>query len=157
MAFVVLDTQILIWGGIRGHPRDQSDQPDLADRCKILLSRLERDEMQIVVPTICAAELAVPIMEKKRGHFLATLSENFLIKPFDLHAAGIAADHFARTLKLPKDDVPARKVLSADVKIIATAKAAGAKIFYSHDEKCRNVAKLIMEGRDLPSHREELF
>ena len=157
MAYAGLDTQILIWGGIRDNPGDQSEKPDLAERSRWLLAQLERDHVEIVIPTITAAELAVPLAAKKRGEFLASLSENFFVKPFDLQAAAIAADLFARALELPESEITARKVLSADTKIIATAKAAGATVFYSHDKRCRKVAALVMQAHDLPSHAEELF
>ena len=35
--------------------------------------------------------------------------------------------------------------------IVASAKAAGATEFYSHDQKCRNLAGLVMTARDLPT------
>ena len=101
--------------------------------------------------------MAVPIPKAKRGHFLAALAENFLVKPFDLHAAAIAAEIHAKAKEIPKDRRPDRAVLSADIKIIATAKAAQARVFYSNDAKCRRVAQLVMDARDLPSHSGELF
>lgn len=36
--------------------------------------------------------------------------------------------------------------------IIASAKAAGATQFYTNDKKCRNLANLVMTGRELPTH-----
>ena len=157
MAYIGLDTQILIWGGIRNEPKDKMEQPEFTERSKWLLAQLERDGNEIVIPTIVAAELAVPLSSKKRGEFLAALSENFFVKPFDLYAAAIAADLFSKTMDLPKSRVAARRVLTADIKIIATVKAASASVFYTHDKRCRTVAKLILEARDLPTHAEELF
>jgi hypothetical protein len=34
--------------------------------------------------------------------------------------------------------------------IVAAAKSAGATVFYSHDKKCLGLAKMEMDGRDLP-------
>lgn len=154
---VSLDTHILIWGGIRELRADQQQRPEMVQRAKWLLAMLERDGTRIIVPTIVAAELAVPVAARRRGDFLAVLAANFIVRPFDLHAAAIAAELHAKTLKVPAKELPPRPVLSADVKIIATAKAAGASAFFSADAKCRRVAALVMEARDLPTHAEELF
>lgn len=45
-----------------------------------------------------------------------------------------------------------RHVLRSDAMIVATAKAAGATEFYSHDRKCRALADIVMTGRELPTH-----
>lgn len=157
MVQVVLDTHILIWGGIRKLRGDQQQRPKMVERAKWLLAQLQREKAQIVIPAIVAAELAIPIPARRRGDFLTTLAASFILRPFDLHAAAIAADLHARVAEAAQKELPARPVLSADVKIIATAKAAGAGIFYSSDAKCRRVAQLVMEARDLPTHAEELF
>jgi hypothetical protein len=39
--------------------------------------------------------------------------------------------------------------------VVATAKVAGAKAFYSHDRKCRDLAALAgLKAYDLPTHSE---
>ena len=157
MALVALDTNILIWCGMRELPRDESDDPALAERARFLLHRLERDAARIVVPAISAAEWAVPIAPEKRAGFLDTLNKQFFVKAFDLQSAAIAADLYAKAKTIPEEERTKRQVLSADIKIIATAKAAGATVFYTHDKKCRRVARLIMPAEDLPTHGDELF
>jgi len=44
-----------------------------------------------------------------------------------------------------------RHVLKADAMIVAAAKSAGATEFYSHDKKCRALAKRVMKSFDLPT------
>jgi len=42
--------------------------------------------------------------------------------------------------------------------IVATAKIAGAREFYSHDRKCRTLANLAgMVGKELPQNHPDMF
>ena len=40
--------------------------------------------------------------------------------------------------------------------IVASARAGGATEFYSHDHKCRALAKLLMTAHDLPTGTGDL-
>ena len=59
---------------------------------------------------------------------------------------------------LPKGEQIERVVLKVDIMIVATAKAAGAKTFFSHEPKVRRLVESAgMQARDLPTHSEDLF
>jgi predicted nucleic acid-binding protein len=115
----------------------------------------------IILPVIAISELLVPVPDANKGAVIATLEKLFLCAPFDVQAASIAAELFAKRDKIPqKQRYDKRYVLKADAMIIASAKAAGATEFYTHDESCRALAKLEMASYDLPTGKgsmEEIF
>lgn len=150
---VVLDTQILIWGGIRESENLNGVERELLQRTAWLLDYLEDIRAKIIIPTIVAAELSVPLPAPKRDDFMARLSERFILKPFDVHAASVAADLFASVMADHTSAPATRRVLSADVKIVATAKSARVTKFYSHDRGCLRIAHLAgLDAYDLPEH-----
>jgi predicted nucleic acid-binding protein len=130
----------------------------LQDRAKILLRQLDDDKATIIVPTVVVAELLVPLRPAQHGEFIAELRRRFFCPPLELQAAALAAELWRKHRGLPKSQQAKRTTLKADVLIIATARVAGASIFYSHEPKCRRLAKLAkMEARDLPMHHENMF
>jgi hypothetical protein len=101
---------------------------------------------------VAAAELLVPIPKAKHGEFLAKLQTHFVCSPFDAKAASVAANLFAEHMKFDRSEkYTSRQVLKADVLIIASANAAGATVFYSHEKKCRTLASKVMKSEDLPT------
>jgi hypothetical protein len=53
---------------------------------------------------------------------------------------------------------PERPLLKSDSFIVASAWAAGAARFFSHDERCRKMAQEAgMKAFDLPIHAENFF
>jgi len=148
---VGIDSMILIYAGLA--PRKTGgvckELDDLRVRSQLVM-HMQRNET-IVLPTIAISEVLVPVPPAQRSALIAELSERFLCPSFDLRAADIAADLWAKHKSLPKDSqYKNRHVLRADAMIVAAAKSAGATIFYSHDKVCRTLAALIMDGRDLP-------
>lgn len=141
---------VLIYAGLAPRSSQGSAERDeLAVRSKILLKMHE--DGTIVLPTTCAAEIAVPIPMALRAPFMGKLAERFTCHPFDLHAAAIAADLWQHSKKLPRSThYKDRHLLKADIMVVASAKAAGATQFYSHDQKCRALAKHVMQAHDLP-------
>ena len=84
----------------------------------------------------------------QRGGVTSALSERFNCPIFDLQAASIAADLWVRHKNLPPDQrYQSRQLLRANAMIVASAKAAGATCFYSHDKNCRTLAALVMTAR----------
>jgi len=154
-----IDSMILIYAGIvpqRNGKAKSAKAKKLTHRAKVLMDQL-KDET-IVLPTIAVAELLVPVPAAQKGSLIATLIGMFHCRPFDLHAAAIGSDLWARHKSLPVDlQYKNRHVLKADVMIIATAKAGSATKFYSHDKSCRALANLVMQAADLPTHSEDLF
>ncbi len=149
MELVLLDTQIVIWGVLR---QAGEAQREFQRRARWLLHELENADTQIVLPTIVLSELMVPMSPEQRASFLETAREQFAVVPFDDRAADIAAGLWQKHRKLRKQDRTSRQVMKADVLILASAYAAGARVTYSHDRKCRRLAELLpdMVARDLP-------
>ncbi|HEX8912676.1 MAG TPA: PIN domain-containing protein [Humisphaera sp.] len=156
---VALDTQTIIYlfGPSEPGPAPSEETRDLWRRAAILIDELEGEEAEIIVPSIVAAELLVKIDPAEHGAFLAKLKERFFIPAFDLRASEIAATLWHKHAKLPKEERQERKLLKADVLIIATAKAAGADAFYTHDAKARKVAQFVMNAFDLPQNSTDMF
>jgi predicted nucleic acid-binding protein len=159
---VALDTNILIWGGLRPPNADgaplSSHAAEMTYRSQALLIDLEKKGEKIIVPVVSVAELLVPIDLNQRGAFLAVLTTRFFCPPFDMHAASLAAELWRFHRSLPASEHLDRKLLKADVLIVATAKVAGASAFYSHDAKCRKLAiHAGMKAFDLPTHCEDMF
>jgi predicted nucleic acid-binding protein len=112
---------------------------------------------KLVVSTITLAEYLVGVEPSRHAKVTDQFNEWFLLKPFDAQAASIAARLWKDAPTTLRKQYGLRSVFAADVKIIATAKAAGAERFYSHDKHCRLLASAVMDARDLPSHSEDLF
>jgi predicted nucleic acid-binding protein len=148
-AIAGIDTMVLIYAGIVPAKKTSKVAPDLSLRAKLLLHML-RDSI-VILPAIAVSELLIPVPASKKGVLVAELQTKFLCPPFDLQAAAIASELWAKHKKLPKDSqYKQRQVLRADSMIIATCKASGATAFYSHDADCRALANLVMKGNDLP-------
>jgi hypothetical protein len=129
---------------------------DLRDRSKLLLHRAATKKNAILLPTVAISELLVPVPRGQQGALIALLQRMFVCPPFSLPAASIAADLLARHKGLPRNQqYDQRHIVRADAMIIASAQAAGATDFYSHDKKCRTLAGLVMTAHDLPTQDPE--
>jgi predicted nucleic acid-binding protein len=155
---VGIDSQILIYAqvvpskpGKKVPEHAKEHLKELRRRSKLLLSLLQ-DEI-IVLPMVAVAELLVPVPASRRGLLLKELSDRFNCRPLDAQAASYAAELWAAYEKVPEEmQYDDRHVMRADTLILGTAQAAGATVFYSHDRKCRAMAKLaLMNGKDLPT------
>lgn len=148
---VGIDSNVLVYAGVvpKKPGAISANVRDLSKRAKLLLHQLEKDT--IILPCVAMSELLVPVPMNQRGLLIAELTERFVCPVFDAQSAALAAALWAKGKKLPEnlcyDD---RHVLRADAMIIAAAKIAGARKFYSSDKRCRSLADLIMTGCDLP-------
>ena len=149
-----LDTNILVWGSREG---SDPKTKDLERRARILFELLERDKARVIVPSIVLAEFLVGVAPEEHTKVMEQFRQTFYCPPFDVAASVIAADLWRKHATYDPKDKQQRKILKADVLIIATAKVAGAQCFYTHDDKCRKLASEVMEARDLPTHDERLF
>ena len=159
---VAIDAMVLIWGLQKPHHKGKKatnqDVADMRRRAKLLLRTLAEAKETVVVPAIVVSEVLLGIRPAEHGEFIAALQEHFFMPPFDVRAASLAAQLWLETRELPKEQQPARTTLKADVLIVATAKVAGAEVFYSHDGNFRKLAgRAGMRGEDLPTHSENLF
>jgi hypothetical protein len=149
-----IDSMVLIYAGlVPVNPQSRSqDYEELRIRATLLIHRCAHDKTTIFLPTVAISELLVPVPRVQKGALIAALQKRFVCAPFDLPAAAIAADLWVEHKKLPQDmQYRDRHVLRADTCIVASVFAAGAREFYTHDEKCRALAGLIMTARDLPT------
>ena len=149
---VGIDSMVLIFAGLVPNKGKKSKEfAELNLRARLLLYQLRAET--IVLPTIAVSELLVPVPAAKKSLLLGTLSARFTMPSFNLPAAVIAAELWAHHEKLPRDlRYTDRRVLKADLMIVASAKAAGATKFYTHDKKCRAVAANVMQTFDLPKN-----
>jgi hypothetical protein len=149
---VAIDSMTLVWG-----VRHEGD-PDQLKRAKWLFGQLEQEQAQIIVPAVCVAEYLGPADPDDHAAILAAISARFIIPPFDVQCASLAARLFnAGRSGRPKGTADSRKCLRADTLIIATAITHGAKILYSGDDRCRKLAKPMMDARNLPDQPPDLF
>jgi predicted nucleic acid-binding protein len=149
---VAIDSMVLIYAGLapRVGPEGENAE-DLRVRAKLLLNK--HAQHTIVLTAISAAEVAVPVKPELRTAFIGKLAGYFQCHPFDVVATAIAADLWKYHKRLPKElRYSDRHILKSDLMVIASAKSAGATVFYSHDEKCRKLAARVMKSRDLPKN-----
>ena len=156
---VGIDAMILVYAGIVPSKNAATD-PELAEltvRAHRLLYRLSRDDATIILPTIAISELLVPVPASDHGMLIKALAEQFVCPAFDVQAASVAANLWAAHKKLPRDQqYKDRHVLKADAMIIASARVAGASIFYSNDRACRALAGTVMRSEGLPTKPQNL-
>lgn len=161
-SFVALDTQTLIWGGLRRGVLGIGDQSpadaEKEKRSRLLMFDLDEAKARIVIPSVVVAELLFPIDLHQHGNFLAVISQRFFCPPFDLPATSLAAKLWQHGHSLPPEERSKRTVLKADAMIVATAKIHGARFFYTDDLNCRKLAEVAgLIGRPLPNHSLNLF
>jgi predicted nucleic acid-binding protein len=159
---VAVDSMILIWG-MKGATKKKKTTPEVAEkkaRALILFDDLQEQNQTVIIPTISVSELLCGIDYVEHGSFIEVLQKNLSIHPFDLPAASLAARlwQISKETATPKDKLPERIALKADLMILATASVAKASIFYSNDAWCRKMAEKIgLTARDLPTHSENMF
>jgi len=114
---------------------------------------------QIIVPSVAAAEFLSPIEPSQHKATLATIALRFIIAPFDAECASLAAVLFEHGKAAHVRGTPGvRRVIRADSLIVATAKVAGAAVFFSHDGDCRKpAARAGLRAEDLPTMPNSLF
>lgn len=104
---------------------------------------LDGEGAQIVIPAISAAELLTPLDQEAQQRMLQLLSRRCRAAVFDLRTAGIAASLYRQTADIKPQYAEATtptRFFRADTLIVASAKAAGATHFFSHDKACRSIA-----------------
>jgi predicted nucleic acid-binding protein len=129
------------------------DFADLRDRAKLLIYRAADKGDTVVLPTVVISELLIPVPAGQRGALIQVLEKTFQCPSLDIPAATIAADLWSKFRNLPQSQAynNGRHVLRADALIVASARAANATHFYSHDSQCRVLAELAgMKALDLP-------
>ena len=158
-----LDTMILIYASQDPDSENAAlikpEDLKLRKRAKILLIDLDAKKSDVMIATVAISEYLCKIPSHKHGDIIVEFEKRFKHLPvFDLRASAKAAELFQLHRELLPEDQLERRLLKLDVMVVASAAVAGAQVFYSHDAKCRKLAKLAgMEPRDLPTHSEDLF
>ncbi len=156
MSLVCLDNHILIWG-IRGIAT--AGQEPMIQRAKALLDELDKDNAEILVPSVVVGEFLAGVPKVQHTELLNVLNRRFQIPPFDVRAAVVAAglwrDFAERSPTLReqlRSDFPAveKAKLKADVQILAIALARKAEVLYTHDGALKTVASGLIAVRELP-------
>jgi hypothetical protein len=134
------------------------DVAEMRRRARILLQMFDEQKIELCVPSVVVSELLAGVDPSKHANVLANFEQRFFCPPFDLKACALAAKlwQFERGLKgtssgLPQAERTERRLLKSDILIVASAKVAGASLFYSHEKKCRRLAEQAgMKAEDLP-------
>jgi predicted nucleic acid-binding protein len=133
MSLNALDTNVLIHSS-----RPLRDTHPLAHPARELVRSLkaEAKNQRIIVPSVVIAEYLTGIPSEKRTKVLSEMQNWIHIAPFDMKGAAIAADLMQEVLKLRKSGDPEissvnRQCLKADVEVMATSIAHGAKVLYT--------------------------
>lgn len=144
---------VLVWG-IRGQGPEEK-----LNRARNLFNKLGNENSQILIPSLALTEYLVPVRDGERAKIIAHLCERFHIVNFDVRASDIASRLIARTLPERKKGKPGeRTLIKSDAIIVASARSAGATVFYSDDTRCREFASQVgMEARLLPDIPDSLF
>jgi predicted nucleic acid-binding protein len=151
---------VLIWG-LKLHSPNKTNGARVTEMLRkagILFTQLEKTRPTIIVPSIVVAEVLVKVDPSKHSQFISEVADRFICPPFSVNASVLAAQLWTKHRSLPKDQQIARRCLKVDVLIVASAKLAGARWFYSDEAKLRSLADSAgMIGRDLPTHHEDMF
>lgn len=142
----------LVWGVRREGPEDK------LNRARWLFEYLDEVEAHVVVPAIVLSEYLCHVNQNDHAATVVAIQSRFIVPEFDVRAASVAATLFLRGQSgRVKGEPDSRKCLRADSLIIATAVTHHARVFYSHDDRSRNLAATLMEARDLPTTPNSLF
>lgn len=151
-AKVAIDTMVLIWS-VRDHvaPETRVAGQEIERELAVgLLRKICKSDAQKVISAVSLAELMVPLDPKRRPDFLGVIGNEFMIAPVDMRAAPIAAQLYNEHRPL-RGKGPDRIAFKADTLIVASLKAYGVNIFYTHDDQCRKVAESVMRALPIPS------
>lgn len=138
-SLVGLDTQILIWG-----MRDPSDPTPKAQHARWLMESLEKDStVQLCISSMVAQEYLVHIPPPhSRANVRAALEASFLILPFNMSCAALAAElHEQSRTKGSAPITGSRVSIKADCMIVAASCVAGVSKLYSNDAGFRTLAQ----------------
>ena len=151
---VAIDSQILVWG-IRKEGNEEQKK-----RTGWLFQELDESKAQVIVPAVALSEYLTKVQPNEQRDVIATLAARFIIAPFDVECAALAAQLFSQGRGIVKGKTRGgRSTLRADALIIATAAVHGAEAFYSGDAICRKMASLVprLEVLDVPKQPPDLF
>lgn len=137
---ISIDTNILIWG-VRAVSSD--GQEEMIPRAKEFLSWIDRFGHHLAITTEALAEFLVGPDEQARLDQFEVLTSEYAILNFDAHASLIASRirSNAEFIAQMKQSGKTKPAIKSDINIVATAKAGGVEILYSHDDDHRKAGE----------------
>lgn len=168
MAIICIDTPIIIWGAL---PSDGIiTNLDKIIKSKQLLRYLDKENHNVILPTIVIGESLVKIPEEKHDEIIVQLRELGPPVTYTLRAARIFASFFASGARkrifseIHQETGATRVSLKADLLIAATAKAHSASKLYTDDsgfvklnELLHGIEVIHIDDFELPPEQLSFF
>ncbi|MBI4579501.1 MAG: hypothetical protein HY718_07360 [Planctomycetes bacterium] len=95
---VAIDFMILVWGIRKTGTREQ------LQRARWLFQKLEEEEAQVILSSVALAEYLTPVPPDEHRDVIAALTKRFIVPPFDVRCASLAASLFAEGKNLRQMD-----------------------------------------------------
>jgi predicted nucleic acid-binding protein len=152
---ICLDTMLLIWG-VQGVARPE--QQSMTDQTRRFLRALSENQETVILPTPVVTEYIQAFPAPARIEQLEFLVETFQIVPFDLPAAGLAAELAYEARNVARPATVTRQSMKADTQILATAIVHGAReIVTDEQELFGRLAGGRIKVSAVPSIPEQTF
>jgi predicted nucleic acid-binding protein len=148
---VCIDSQIIIWG-IKKQPA--TGQEDMVAKAEAFFDWVDKEEHDVIVPSVVAAEVLVPEPDEIRAQFLGILTKNFIIADFDTRAAlkyaQLLHGRFEEIKRIAAVNDTTRQKMKVDHLIISTAIVNNASCIYSYDKALKPFAFGHIDVREFP-------
>lgn len=162
MSIVCFDTHVLIWGVKK---EAKPEQECKIEQAEYLIQKLHTESTSVIVPSIVLAEILCGVDPSKQGRFTNALYSLFRIVPFDAPASAKYAQLWhslgnEKRLQIREEEGITRRVLKADLMIVATALSRKAWCIYTEDGPLKRLAEGHIEVAHLPEpppRQEPLF
>lgn len=139
---ISVDTCILVWG-IQKTARSKEQEKSIVPRAEYLLAdRVDDENLRLIIPSIVVGEYLVKTTKNEK-EVLSQFLQNSLVVDYNYAAARIAAEIWSKRKSIKNELSSIRHCISADCKIIATAKAHGASVIYTENDDLIKLARLI--------------
>lgn len=153
MKLVCLDTQILFWAIVRRPPQNDVQ---LVEQAIGFMEWLNHQKVVVIIPSIVVGEMLTPIADAEgRNNLMIQFQHDWLIADYNVKAAFFFAE--MRRADMTKNRLQelrrlnienTRKEISADLMIIATARAYHVDTLFSYDETLFNLSRDYLEARN---------
>lgn len=162
MAIVCFDTHVLIWG-VKNEA--SSSQPSMIERAIALIQQCTDRKDVVLVPAVVVGEALCNVPAVMQESLFRTLSEQFLIVPYDARAALINA-RIWQEQEIPRKELRAQQVarqaIKVDIQIAAIAVANGCSILYTEDGPLYELAHHYLDVKkisevQLSAHQPKLL
>lgn len=148
MTLVCLDTHILIWG--LKHEAEPG-QEEMIARARALLESFDKDNTQVMIPSVVLAELLINIPSEQHLGFISELERKFMIIPFDSGASLKYADLWNTKKQIRNEDSTfTREHFKTDLMIVASAISRESDCIYSGDAYIQKVSIGSIECLNIP-------